>query len=130
MEANDANTDPNLFRIHAQFCSVFSHETRLRIIWLLRRGERCVSDIARELDLTVQNVSQHLAVMRDRGAVTYRKRGQKACYSIANSKFLEAFMLIRAGLLDLYRELGRASSSQEATGLGAAAQPEAARDRK
>ena len=52
--------DPRLFRLHAQFCSVFSHETRLRILWLLGGGERCVSDIAAELGLSVQNVSQHL----------------------------------------------------------------------
>ncbi len=105
--------DPRLFRLHAQFCSVFSHETRLRILWLLGGGERCVSDIAAELGLSVQNVSQHLAVMRDKGAVTYRKCGQKACYSIANPKFLEAFMLIRRGLLELYQELGETSSAQE-----------------
>ena len=108
-----SSTDLTLFRLHAQFCSVFSHETRLKIIWLLGGGERCVSDIASELGLTVQNVSQHLAVMRDKGAVTYRKCGQKACYSIANPKFLEAFMLIRSGLLELYQELGRTSAGQE-----------------
>jgi DNA-binding transcriptional ArsR family regulator len=117
------STDPRLFRLHAQFCSVFSHETRLRIIWLLGDGERCVSDIASELNVSIQNVSQHLAVMRDKGAVTYRKCGQKVCYSIANPKFFEGFMLIRAGLLDLYQELGKASSGQEEAGLGALAEP-------
>ena len=121
--------DPRLFRLHAQFCSVFSHETRLRILSVLGGGERCVSDIASELGLTVQNVSQHLAVMRDKGAVTYRKCGQKACYSIANPKFLEAFMLIRAGLLELYQELGRASADQEEAGPGASPKPEEAPNR-
>lgn len=124
-----SSTDPTLFRLHAQFCSVFSHETRLRIIWLLGQGERCVSDIASELDLSIQNVSQHLAVMRDRGAVTYRKCGQKVCYSIANPKFFEGFMLIRAGLLDLYQELGRASSGQEEAGASVPAEPEEAPNR-
>ena len=108
-----SSSDLTLFRLHAQFCSVFSHETRLRILWLLGSGEYCVSDIAGELGLSVQNVSQHLAVMRDKGAVTYRKCGQKACYSIANPKFLEAFMLIRSGLVELFQELGRTSSGQE-----------------
>jgi DNA-binding transcriptional ArsR family regulator len=130
MPVQEQKVDPRLFRLHAQFCSVFSHETRLRIIWLLSEGERCVSDIASELGLTVQNVSQHLAVMRDRGAVTYRKCGQKACYSIANPKFLEAFMLIRAGLLDLYQELGRASSGEEETGPVASPKPEEAPSRR
>jgi DNA-binding transcriptional ArsR family regulator len=125
-----SSTDPTLFRLHAQFCSVFSHETRLRIIWLLGEGERCVSDIASELNLSVQNVSQHLAVMRDRGAVAYRKCGQKVCYSIANPKFFKGFMLIRAGLLDLYQELGRASSGQEETGPSASPKPEEAPSRR
>jgi DNA-binding transcriptional ArsR family regulator len=118
------SADTTLFRLHAQFCSVFSHETRLKILWLLRDGERCVSDIASELGVTVQNVSQHLAVMRDKGAVTYRKCGQKACYSIANPKFLEAFLLIRAGLLERYQELGRVSSDQEEADPGASPKPE------
>jgi ArsR family transcriptional regulator len=105
-----SSTDLTLFRLHAQFCSVFSHETRLRILWLLGDGESCVSDLAEELDLTVQNVSQHLAVMRDKGAVTYRKCGQKACYRVANPKFLEAFLLIRSGLAELFQELQKTSS--------------------
>jgi DNA-binding transcriptional ArsR family regulator len=118
------STEPTLFRLHAQFCSVFSHETRLRILWVLGDGERCVSDIANELGLSVQNVSQHLAVMRDKGAVTYRKCGQKACYSIANPKFLQAFMLIRGGLLERYQKLGRASSDHGEAAPGASPEPE------
>jgi len=119
--------DPRLFRLHAQFCSVFSHETRLRILWILGRGERCVGDIAQELGLSVQNVSQHLAVMRDKGAVTYRKCGQKVCYNIANPKFFEAFMLIRSGLLERYRELGKTSVGQRRTRRGSPARRELAR---
>jgi len=125
-----STADPTLFRLHAQFCSVFSHETRLKVLWLLGGGERCVSDIAEELGLSVQNVSQHLAVMRDRGAVTYRKCGQKACYSIANPKFFEAFMLIRSGLLERYQELGRASSGEEEAAPGASPRPEEAASRR
>ncbi|MBN1478057.1 winged helix-turn-helix transcriptional regulator [Candidatus Sumerlaeota bacterium] len=100
------------FRAHAQLCGVFSHETRLRIFWLLGRGERCVSDLAEELGLSIQNISQHLAVMRDRGAVTARKCGQKVCYSIANPKFFEGFLMIRSGLKELFQEMGKTASAQ------------------
>jgi ArsR family transcriptional regulator, virulence genes transcriptional regulator len=108
-------SDLKFFQAHAQFCGVFSHETRLRIFWILGHGERCVSDIAEELELSIQNVSQHLAVMRHRGAVICRKCGQRACYSIANPKFFEGFLLIRSGLQDLFRELGKTASAQGRT---------------
>ncbi|MBN1476082.1 winged helix-turn-helix transcriptional regulator [Candidatus Sumerlaeota bacterium] len=110
------DTDRRFFQAHAQFCSVFSHETRLRIVWLLGRGERCVSDIAEDLGLSIQNVSQHLAVMRGKGAVICRKCGQRVCYSIANPKFFEGFLLIRSGLQEIHRELGATASAQKRVG--------------
>ncbi len=89
---------PDLFDVHAQFCRVLGDPKRLRIMWLLDDGERSVGELAEALGVTLQNVSQHLRVMRDKGAVTRRKEGQTAYYRIANPKFLAGAKLIREGL--------------------------------
>jgi ArsR family transcriptional regulator len=94
-------------RQHANFCSVFADEKRLRIMWFLRDGEHRVSEIAEHLGVTAQNASQHLRVMRNRGALVCRREGQFAYYRIANRKFMEGAQLIRQGLLEELKRMGR-----------------------
>ena len=92
--------DPTIFRIHADFCQVLSNATRIMIMWLLAEGEKSVNALAGELDLPVPNISQHLRVMRDKGAVTNRKEGQSVYYRVANPKFIKGYMLIREGIIE------------------------------
>ena len=96
-----------IFRQHAAFCSVFNDEKRLRIVWFLREGERTVGEIAEHLGITAQNASQHLRIMRNRGALLSRREGQFIHYRIANPKFVQGAQLIREGLLEELARLGR-----------------------
>ena len=96
----------SLAKVQANLCSVFSDEKRLRIMWFLGDGERRVNEIAEHIGTSVQNASQHLRVMRDRGAVTYRKEGHAVYYRITNPKFYQGYQLIRQGLLEELRRLG------------------------
>jgi len=98
MQAKAPAADPTLFEIHADFCSVLCNPTRVRVMWLLADGERSVTDLANALELPVPNVSQHLRIMRDRGALRMRKDGQKVYYRVANRKFIEGYRLIREGI--------------------------------
>jgi len=95
--------DQEIFKIHAEFCSVLSNEKRLRIMWILQEGERSVSDIAEALDLTVTNVSQHLKILKNQYAVTERKDGKQVFYRITNLKFIEGCRLIRQGILENFK---------------------------
>ena len=92
--------DHNSFEIHARFCGVLANTTRIMIMWLLADGEKSVTQLAKALDLSIHNVSQHLRIMRDRGAVLSRRDGQNVYYRISNSKFMEGFLLIREGILE------------------------------
>lgn len=103
---NDEEFD-RIFRIHSDFCMIFSDEKRLRIMWLLKSGERRVNEIADYLGITIQNASQHLRLMKDKGAVISRRDGHAVYYKIANSKFLQGAELIREGLLEELGSLGR-----------------------
>lgn len=108
----DSNLDAALFEIHADFCSVLCNPTRVRIMWFLADGETSVTDLATTLGLPVPNVSQHLRIMRDRGAVRMRKDGQKVYYRVANPKFIEGYKLISEGIREERdRETQRLSES-------------------
>ena len=56
---------------------------RLRILCLLIEGERSVSEINGEVPLSQSALSQHLAVLREKGLVTTRKQSQTVYYQVA-----------------------------------------------
>ena len=93
-------TELELFQKHAETCCIFCNERRLMIMWALGKKEKSVGEIARELDLSSQAISQHLRLMKDRGVVASTRRGRQIFYRMANPKFLEAHRMIRSVLLE------------------------------
>jgi DNA-binding transcriptional ArsR family regulator len=67
---------------------------RLEILELLRKGPRSVGEIAEQVDVTQQAVSQHLAVLDRAGLVEARKEGTRSVYAVRPSGFapVEAFV--------------------------------------
>ncbi len=94
------NIDPTVFQLHAEICKTLSNSTRLMILNSLRDGEKSVSELAELVGAQQANVSQHLAVLRQRGVVATRKRGANIYYSVANPKIIQACDMIREVLLE------------------------------
>jgi DNA-binding transcriptional ArsR family regulator len=67
---------------------------RVEILQLLRDGPRSVGEIAAEVDVTQQAVSQHLAVLGQAGLVEARKQGTRSLYAVRPDGFapVEAFV--------------------------------------
>ena len=87
----------------ADLIKALAHPTRLRILDLLRNGERCVCEITPALELEQPNVSQHLALLRERGIVAWRKEGINIYYKVKDPRVFEALDLLEgvfAGELD------------------------------
>ena len=57
-------------------------ETRLRLVDLLREGERCVCDLADALDAGQSRLSFHLKTLKDAGLVTDRRQGRWIYYAL------------------------------------------------
>ena len=55
---------------------------RRQILDVLARGERPVNDLVRELDLAQPQVSKHLRVLREVGAVAVREDGRQRHYRL------------------------------------------------
>lgn len=96
-----------LFAMHADMCQALASPHRLAIMYSLKDGEKCVGDIGAELGISVQNVSQHLRILKERLLVRARKEGQTVYYSITNPKFVQACALIREALIEQHRAEGQ-----------------------
>lgn len=90
--------------ILGDFFATLSHATRMRIFCALQRESKTVTEIADEAGISITNASQHLRLMRDRGAVIAEKRAQSVYYKIADQRFVEAAILIRDALSQRFRE--------------------------
>ena len=87
-----------LFKLQARICKTLADPKRLMIIHELREGEMSVSQLVSSLGLPQANVSQHLAILRERGIVTTRREGTTIHYSLANPKIGEACDLVQGVL--------------------------------
>lgn len=81
--------------MHASVCKGLADPKRLLIINALRDGERSVTQLCDVLGLPQANVSQHLAVLREKDLVEVRKDGQWSYYSLTSPKIIEAMDLLR-----------------------------------
>ncbi|MBI4331537.1 MAG: helix-turn-helix transcriptional regulator [Chloroflexi bacterium] len=85
-------------------CKVFSHPKRLELINVLREKEMSVGDLSERLGLAIGNLSQHLAMMKQRRILASRKEGNMVYYRIANPKLLDAFDILREMLFEQIRQ--------------------------
>ena len=90
--------------MHADLCKTLGSPVRIEILQSLKEGEKTVGQICQKLGLRQANVSQHLAVLRQRRIVIARREGTSVFYSMSNPKFIEACGLIREVLLEQLRQ--------------------------
>lgn len=89
-----------LFTLQAEICKTLSDPKRLMLIHELRSSEKSVGQLVSSLELPQANVSQHLAILRERGIVTTRRGGAAVYYSLASPKIGQACDLVQEMLAD------------------------------
>ena len=72
----------------AEFCGILGNPHRIQIIWVLGNRELTVSGIAEEIGSSMQNTSQRLRLMKNKGVLQSRRDGREIYYRIANTKFI------------------------------------------
>jgi ArsR family transcriptional regulator len=93
-------TDRQIFKLHASICHTLANPKRLEIIDKLRARELSVTALAEALEISQANLSQHLALMRQRGIVTSRRQGLNVFYKLSSPKIIQACDLMRQVLLE------------------------------
>lgn len=63
-------------------CKALSDENRIRILEMLRCGEKCACKLLEELNITQPTLSHHMKILCDSGLVNGRKEGKWMHYSI------------------------------------------------
>lgn len=71
----------------ARFLRIIGDDNRLRILCLLKDGEKCVCEIYPNLDLAQNLVSSHLKVMLDFGLLNCRQEWKRNYYSVNEKAF-------------------------------------------
>ncbi|WAL62746.1 ArsR/SmtB family transcription factor [Thermocoleostomius sinensis] len=78
----------------AEYFGVLSEPMRLRLLNLLRDGEKCVQDLVDATQTSQANVSKHLKVMLQAGILTRRSEGTSAYYSVSDELIFELCNLV------------------------------------
>ena len=89
-----------MYELHASVCQTLSNPKRLEVIDCLRDGELPVIRLAEVTDISQANLSQHLAIMREKGIVIARREGSNVYYRLGNPKITQACDLMREVLLE------------------------------
>jgi ArsR family transcriptional regulator len=72
-----------------------SHPLRLKILCILGDQEVSVQDIVEEVGTSQSNISQHLAILRDKGILASRKDANRVFYRVSDSRTLQLIGMMR-----------------------------------
>jgi DNA-binding transcriptional ArsR family regulator len=92
--------DMTIYNLQAEVSKTMAHPLRLAILHLLKEGERSVNDLTQTTGASQSNVSQHLALMRQRDIVITRKEGSNIYYRVASPKISQACDMVREVLIE------------------------------
>ena len=84
---------------NAKVFKAFCDENRLRILELLRSGEKCACVLLDDLHITQSTLSHHMKILCDAGVVQGRKEGKWVHYSIDSKGADRALALLKQQLM-------------------------------
>ena len=87
--------EQQLYRLQAGLCQVLADPTRLELLALLGEGPRAVKELVEETGQRQAKISQHLALLRQRGIVRTERVGTEVRYSLADARILDACHITR-----------------------------------
>ena len=72
-----------------------SHPLRLKILCVLGDREVSVQDIVAAVGTSQSNISQHLAILRDKGVLRTRKDANRVYYRVGDTRTLKLISMMR-----------------------------------
>jgi DNA-binding transcriptional ArsR family regulator len=79
----------------ARALKAISHPLRLKILCVVGDQEVCVQDIVDAVGTSQSNISQHLAILRDKDVLTTRKDANRVYYRVADKRTLQLIVMMR-----------------------------------
>lgn len=98
---NEVNNMPGLLK-HAddieraaRSLKAMSHPIRLKILCVLGGKEMSVQDIVDNVGTSQSNISQHLAILKDKGILQSRKDANRVFYKVGDIRTLQLIEMMR-----------------------------------
>ena len=79
----------------AQAIKAIAHPLRLKILCVLGDREISVQDIVEQVGTSQSNISQHLALMREKGVLRTRKDANRVFYRVGDPRTIEVIARLR-----------------------------------
>lgn len=79
----------------ARSLKAMSHPLRLKILCTLGDREVSVQDIVEHVGTSQSNISQHLAILRDKGILASRKDANRVYYRVGDARTLRLIGMMR-----------------------------------
>lgn len=96
----EASLDRPLSEIKAELFKALGHPGRVRVLEVLRDGERTVTELVPLVGLEASHLSQQLGILRRAGVVTVRREGSTAVYGLATPEVAELLAVAKRFLLE------------------------------
>jgi ArsR family transcriptional regulator len=93
-----------IYQVKADFFKTLAHPARIRVLELLRDGERSVGELIPEVGIESSHLSQQLGVLRRANIIQSRKAGTSVLYSVTNERIF--------GLLEIAKAIITSSLSE------------------
>ncbi len=85
------------YELHAQVCKSLSSPVRLKVLDLLRNGEKSVKDLVSRTHVSQPNLSIHLKFLWETGVLERRQEGTMVYYRVAQPEIYD--------VIDIFREI-------------------------
>ena len=92
--------DMTIYQLQAEISKTLAHPLRLAILHNLKSGEKTVNQLTQTIGASQSNISQHLAILRQRQIVKTRKDGTNIYYRVASPKISKACDMVREVLIE------------------------------
>lgn len=79
----------------ARSLKAMSHPIRLKILCTLSGGEASVQEIVANVGTSQSNISQHLAILREKGILMSRKDANRVYYRVGNPRTLRLIGMMK-----------------------------------
>ena len=81
--------DERALYLKSEVLKALAQPTRLKILDLLRNGERCICEIVPAINGEQSNISRHISVMQKSNLITTRKDGVKVMVKVRDPRIFE-----------------------------------------
>lgn len=79
----------------ARALKAIAHPLRLKILCVVGDQEACVQEIVEAVGTSQSNISQHLAILREKGVLLTRKDANRVFYRVGDQRILQLVGMMR-----------------------------------